>query len=59
MLTENKEEIVNIFSDKMNCSSSIVLLNGLESSKQKLEEKICKDLKEKKRRKNKCDKYSN
>ncbi len=46
-VTENKEEIVNIFSDKMNCSSSIVLLNGLESSKQKLEEKICKDLKEK------------
>lgn len=46
-ITENKEEIINIFSDKMNSSSSIVLLNGLKSSKQKLEEKICEDLKEK------------
>lgn len=46
-ITDNKEEIIKIFTLKMNFSSSIVLLNGLESSKQKLEEKICEDLKEK------------
>lgn len=44
--TENKEEIIKMFIQKMNCSSSIVLLNGIKNSKEKIEQKIYKGLKE-------------
>lgn len=45
-ITENKEKIIKLFAEKMNCSSSIILLNGIESSKEKIEQKISKELKE-------------
>ncbi len=44
-ITENKEQIVNLFSERMNCSSSIVLLNGNEAAKQQLEVKLSTKLK--------------
>lgn len=36
-ITQNKENIIEMFAKRMNCSSSIVLVNGNESSKQQLE----------------------
>lgn len=35
--TDNKEQLIEMFTKRMNCSSSIVLVNGEESAKQHLE----------------------
>lgn len=43
--TNNKKEILEQFIKRMNCSSSIVLLNGTESATQKLEKEIYQTIK--------------
>lgn len=45
-VTENKEQIINLFTRKMNCSSSVVLLNGNKAANQKLETKMSQKLKD-------------
>ena len=43
---ENKEWLIKEFAKKMNCESSIVLVNNLKRQEEKLEIKLAKDLKE-------------
>ncbi len=45
-ITDNKELLIELFGKKMDCSSSIVLINDDVSSKQKLEISMCKNFKE-------------
>ena len=43
---KNKEWLINEFASKMNCESSIVLVNNLQNMKEKLEIKLANKLKE-------------
>lgn len=43
---KNKENLIRKFSEKMNYESSIVIVNGLEKSKEKLEKKLANELNE-------------
>lgn len=42
---ENKKYFIKEFSKKMNCESSIVLINSLENTEEKLEKKLSEELK--------------
>ena len=45
-ITLNKELLIRLFAEKMNSTSSIVLINGEESAKKKLESKMASDFRE-------------